>query len=85
MKREHSDLFNIIKLLKSVIFGFIILIIVIIDGFIYYINQLDESSYSTIEANGVYNLVDSSGNVIATDLTSDDIQKLMEILNNGKD
>lgn len=56
MKSEHSDLFNIIKLLKSVIFGFIILIIVIIGGFIYYINQLDESSYSTIEANGVYNM-----------------------------
>lgn len=86
MKNEHSDLFNIIKLLKQVIFGFIVLEVLTIGGFLIYINNEynDEDRYSSIDAKGVYNLVDSDGNVLATDLTVDDISRILGSLD-GKD
>ena len=74
-KQEHSDYFGLLKLLKNVIFGFMILIIIIIIGFLLYINNKNSSSYTDIDSNGVYNLIDSEGNVIATDLTPEDIEK----------
>jgi len=39
---------------------------------------------TTAEYSGIYNLVDSEGNVISSDITPDDITKIMEILGNGK-
>ena len=86
MKNEHSDLFNIIKLLKQVIFGFIVLEVLTIGGFLIYINNgyNAEDRYSSIDAKGVYNLVDSDGNVLATDLTVDDISRILGSLD-GKD
>lgn len=86
MKNEHSDLFNIIKLLKQAIFGFIVLEVLTIGGFLIYINNgyNVEDRYSSIDAKGVYNLVDSDGNVLATDLTVDDISRILGSLD-GKD
>ena len=86
MKNEHSDLFNIIKLLKQAIFGFIVLEVLTIGGFLIYINNWYnvEDRYSSIDAKGVYNLVDSNGNVLATDLTVDDISRILGSLD-GKD
>lgn len=81
---QKSIAYSLVSLLKKIVFGFIILIISIIGCFLYYINQYDSGSYQSVDATGVYNLVDSDGNVIATDLTAKDIQKMMEIINNGK-
>lgn len=39
---------------------------------------LSETQYS-----GVYNLVDSQGNVISSDITPEDINRIMEVLANG--
>ena len=83
MKEQPSVAYSLISLLKKVIVGFIILIAFIICGFLYYINQTDYSDDTTIDATGVYNLLDSEGNVIATDLTAEDIKKIVEMLNNG--
>ena len=80
MKEGKSDLWNIISLLKKVIFVSFATIILIVAGFIIYLSQKSDDTITTIDATGVYNLVDSEGNVIATDLTSDDIKKIMEIL-----
>lgn len=79
MKEGKSDLWNIIVLLKKVIIGSFITIVLVVAGFVMYL--LWGNKNSTIDTNGVYNLVDSEGNVIATDLTADDINKLMEIIN----
>ena len=68
-------------LLKRVIFAFVILVIVIVGGFLVYIGNLNSGEYSSIDATGVYNLVDSEGNVIATDLTAEDIEAIVEMLN----
>lgn len=40
-----------------------------VGAFIWYLNQYDFTGTSTIEATGIYALVDSDGNVIAEDVT----------------
>lgn len=82
---KQSIAYSLITLLKRVIVGFIILVILIVVGFLFYIGQLKNSSYENVDTTGVYNLVDSEGNVIATDLTQEDIEKIVELLNDGED
>ena len=82
---KQSIAYSLITLLKRVIIGFIILVILIVAGFLFYIGQMKNSSYKNVDATGVYNLVDSEGNVIATDLTKEDIEKIVELLNDGED
>ena len=53
-----------------------------ISGFIWYMNQYDFES--SIEQNGVYTLIDSQGNVISSDITSEKIEQIMEIIKDGK-
>lgn len=52
-------------------------------GFIWYLNQYD--FVSTVEQTGIYTLTDSQGNVISSDITSEQIKEIMEIINDGKD
>ena len=80
---KQSIAYSLITLLKRVIIGFIILVILIVAGFLFYIGQMKNSNYKNVDATGVYNLVDSEGNVIATDLTKEDIEKIVELLNDG--
>ena len=54
-----------------------------IAGFIWYLYQYDFTS--TIEQAGVYTLIDSSGNVISSDITPEQIESILEIINDGKD
>lgn len=64
-----------------VIVSIVVLLIIIIAG-IWYLNQYDFTSEQTVS--GVYTLVDSEGNVIATDITSEEYQELMEVISNGE-
>jgi hypothetical protein len=50
-------------------------------GFIWYLNQYDFTG--SVVQKGVYTLLDSDGNVISADLTSEQIEKIMEIVNSG--
>ena len=86
MNKNNSDLWNIITLLKKVILYNTIATVVIILAFVGYLLYSSSSDViSTIDTVGVYNLVNSeSGEVVATDLTPEDLEKLMEILNNGE-
>jgi len=56
-------------------------VIIIVCGFIWLWNQYDYES--TTELSGVYNLVDSQGNVVSSDLAPDDVIRILEELNNG--
>lgn len=84
MKTENnSDLWGIIALLKRVILGCFLTITFIVGAFVAYLILGNTST--AVEATGVYNLVNSeSGEIIATDLTKEDIQVIMECLN-GED
>lgn len=81
MKNEDKSMaYMLVSLLKRVIICFIVLIVVIVGGFLYYI-KTSNNRVTSVDAVGVYNLVDSEGNVIATDLTAEDIDKIIEMLN----
>lgn len=80
MDNKKSDLWGIIDLLKKVIFGAFVVIVIIVVVFVVYLIRSGGST-STIDATGVYNLVNSeNGQVVATDITSEDINKIMELL-----
>ena len=74
--KEQSKRQNITIL---VAFGTIIFIIA---AFIWFWSQYD--FVDTINQTGVYTLIDSEGNVISSDLTSEQIQKIMEVMNDGE-
>ena len=57
-------------------------VVATVAGFLLYLNQYDFES--TIEQNGVYTLIDSQGNVISSDITPEQIEQIMEIVNDGK-
>ena len=61
----------------------VIVEVLTIAGFIWYLYQYDFTS--TIEQSGVYTLIDSSGNVISSDISPDQVTEILEIINNGKD
>ena len=75
-ERSHKSLITVAWL-------WFVSIIAIVGGFLIYLYQYDFTS--TVEQTGVYTLMDSQGNVLSTDLTPDDIIKIEEILDNGKD
>ncbi len=52
-------------------------------AFVWLWNQYDYGS--STELSGVYNLVDYQGNVISSDLSPDDVIRILEELNDGKD
>ena len=58
-------------------------VIAIVAGFLIYLYQYDFTA--TVEQTGIYTLMDSEGNVISSDLTPEDIIKIEEILERGKD
>lgn len=57
-------------------------VIAIVLAFVYLWTRYDYES--TIEYSGVYNLTDSEGNVITSDISPDDVIRILEELNNGK-
>ena len=81
MKNEDKSMaYMLVSLLKRVIICFIILIVFIVGVFLYYI-RVSNNKATNVDAVGVYNLVDSEGNVIATDLTAEDIEMIRDLVN----
>lgn len=81
--RKDAQIVQQNKDLKHMIYGFLVVIFAIVTGFLLYLYQYDFSSTEeyNYEASGVYALVDSEGNVIAQNLTSEEIAHIMEVLN----
>lgn len=80
LKAENERKSKLIKGLVKVICGSIIAILALVAGFLLYLNQYDYADIDTTNATGVYAVVDSSGNVIASDLTSDEINQILEVI-----
>lgn len=57
-------------------------VIIIVIAFVWLWNQYDYES--TTELSGVYNLVDSQGNVVTSDISPDEVIRILEELNNGE-
>ena len=60
-------------------------VLLVVAGFLWYLNQYDFSATTTETitntAEGVCAIIDSDGNVVGTDLTADEIQGLLEGVN----
>lgn len=67
--------------IKHCIIGWALSIIAIVGLFVFLWLQYDYSSSSKVEASGVYNLVDSEGNVLTSDISPDDVIRILETLN----
>lgn len=70
------------KAMITVAWLWFVSVIAIVGGFLIYLYQYDFTA--TVEQTGVYTLMDSQGNVISSDLTPEDIIKIEEILESGK-
>lgn len=78
-----SDLWGLVSLLKHVVIASLVTILIIVGLFIVYL--VKQKGHTSVDTVGVYNLVNSeNGEIIATDLTPEDINKIMELLNNGE-
>lgn len=80
--RKDAQIAQQQKDFKHVICFFLIVIAVIVGGFLLYLNQYDFSSSEeyTYTATGVYALVDNEGNVIAQDLSPEEMKEVLEVL-----
>lgn len=81
--RKDNHIAQMHKSLLRIVFGFMTAIVLIVAGFLVYLNQYDFTSTEkySYEATGVYALIDSEGNVIAHDLSPEEVQHLLEVLN----
>lgn len=68
--------------LRYVVTIFSALLIIVVSAFVYLWLQYDYES--SIDTSGVYNLVDSQGNVLTSDISPEDVIRILETLNNGK-
>lgn len=66
------------KTIKFLVAIFLTVILAIVGVFIWYPNQYDFTSEQTVS--GVYALVDSDGNVVAQDISPEDYERLMEVI-----
>lgn len=71
-----------LKRCHKIILILIFVVVAVVAGFLLYLNQYDFTS--SIEQNGIYTLIDSEGNVISSDISPDQIEQIMGIINNGK-
>lgn len=72
LKEQNKRLIKIVSCL-------LILVGLIVGGFLLYLYQYDFSG--TIEQSGVYTLIDSSGNVISSDITPEQMENILKIIN----
>lgn len=65
-----------------------LLVLFLVAGFIWYLSQYDYISYgdstTTYTAEGTYALIDSDGNVIGYDISPDEFQRVLEVLDLGE-
>lgn len=87
LKSENVHKAKTIRNLLKIICGCILSILLTIGGFLLYLDQYDYcgESTSTINAEGIYTLVDSEGNVIVQDLSLEEIQEVLNGEHNKDD
>lgn len=85
LKAEKERVYNILEMKEKQQFKdrviSLVIILLVVASFLLYMFQYDYVSYETNEADGMYALIDSEGNVIAADLDQEILDKLMEAEN----
>lgn len=85
LKEENNRKDLLIKRLCKIIATIVIIsllaIIGTVTGFLWYLNQYDFTSEQTVS--GVYALVDSEGNIVASDFNAEEVESILEVIGNG--
>ena len=87
--RKDEQIQSLHKTVATIIRVALGAVLLIVAGFLWYLNQYDFSSTTTEtitnSAEGVYAIVDSDGNVIGSDFTTEEIQSFLdEVVANGE-
>ena len=77
----HMARYN--RLVRWLCVAWALSMVFVVGAFVWLWNQYDYESSN--ELSGVYNLVDSQGNVVSADLVPDDVIRILQELENGKD
>lgn len=77
-ERKEHQIHRLTRTLISTIVAALIAVMMVVAGFLWYLNQYDFTSYETSTAEGVYALIDSEGNVISSDLSPEEVAHIME-------
>lgn len=81
-ERKERQIHRLNKTLAVTVIAALIAVLLVVAGFLWYLNQYDFSATSTETitntAEGVYAIVDSDGNVIGSDFTAEEIQQFLE-------
>lgn len=82
-ERKEKQLKTAHSTLAISIVAALLAILLVVAGFLWYLNQYDFSATETIanSAEGVYAIIDSDGNVIGSDFTAEELQEFLEGLN----
>lgn len=70
------------RLLRWLCVAWAVSLVIVVGLFVWLWNQYDYESSN--ELSGVYNLVDSQGNVVSADLSSEDVIRILQEINNGE-
>lgn len=80
--RKERQIHRLSKTLIITIIAALVSVLLVIAGFLWYLNQYDFSATTTETitntAEGVYAIVDSEGNVIGSDFTAEEIESFLE-------
>lgn len=80
--RKEHQINRLHKTLVCTVITALVAILLVVAGFLWYLNQYDFSATTTETitntAEGVYAIVDSNGNVIGSDYTAEEIQSFLE-------
>ena len=84
--RKESQIKGLYRVIAAIVVGALVTVLLTIAGFLWYLNQYDFSATETItnSAEGVYAIVDSEGNIISSDLTSEEVANIVGGYINGE-
>ena len=81
-ERKERQLRRLSKTLAVTVVAALGAVLLVVAGFLWYLNQYDFSSTTTESvtnsAEGVYAIIDSDGNVIGSDFTAEEIQSFLK-------
>ena len=84
--RKDTQIKSLYKAIAIIVIGALLTVLMTVAGFLMYLNQYDFSATETTTntAEGIYAIIDSEGNVISSDLTSDEVADILGGFVNGE-
>lgn len=81
--RKDKQIASLHQAIKATVITAVSTILLVVAGFLLYLNQYDFVSTTTKSAEGVYAVVDSNGNVVGQDLTAEQIESILGSASDG--